>query len=98
MRLKLVTGLEAAQRLAKSIAQDILKSGADPLDHTRRLEMLWIRTGYPTELAEYGILGDEVSVARQMGRSDADIRSRVVTKLKELASADLIGPDKRRSR
>jgi hypothetical protein len=88
MQLKLVTGIEAAPRLAKSIAQDILKSGADPLRHNRMLERLWIRAGYPTELAKYGTLHDEVSVARQMGQSDAEIRVWVVTKLKELAASD----------
>ncbi len=88
MQLKPVTGLEAARRLLKSIAQDILKSGADPRDHAWRLEAPWVRAGYPTELFEYGTLEDQVGVARQMGRSDGEIRSWLVTTLKKLAAMD----------
>jgi hypothetical protein len=96
MRLKPVSSLEAARRLAKSIAQDLLKSGADPLGHTGMLENLWVRAGYPRELAEYGTLDDEVSIARQMGRSDAEIRVWVVAKLKELAATETDTPDQPR--
>lgn len=96
MQLKPITALEAARRLAKSIAQEILKSGGDPLDHTGRLEALWIRAGYPVELSGYGTLDDQVSVFRQIGRSDDEIRSWLVAALKELVAIDLRTPDQSR--
>jgi hypothetical protein len=54
---------EAALRLAKARAKEILDSCDDPLKHTRDFERLWIDAGYPKELMSLGTLDDEVWIA-----------------------------------
>jgi hypothetical protein len=56
---------EAALRLAKARASEILDSCDDPLKHTRDFERLWIEAGYPKELMSLGTLDDEVWIVRR---------------------------------
>lgn len=71
---------QAALRLAKRRAKEILESGEDPLRHTRDFERLWIDAGYPKELTAVGTLDDEVYIARG-NQSDAKIREWIVRQL-----------------
>lgn len=73
---------EAALRLAKSRAKEILENGEDPLKHTRDFERLWIDAGYPRELQAVGNLDDEVYIASG-GQPDEKIRKWVIDRLTE---------------
>jgi|SRR5882724_6568263 len=85
MQLAMLGETEAAARLAKVMAQDILKSKADAFKHLRDFEQLWIQTDYCRELQDYGTLDDEVHVARCMGRPEPEIRAWLMERLKKLA-------------
>jgi hypothetical protein len=74
---------EAALRMARSIAQDILRDGKDPLRYIRDLEGLWIRADYAKELVSLGTLDDEVSIAQSSGQSSALIREWVTERLRD---------------
>lgn len=73
---------EAAFRLAKARAKEILNSDDDPLKHTRDFEQLWVDAGYPAELTPVGTLYDEVYIASG-NQSDDTIRKWVIEQLKE---------------
>jgi hypothetical protein len=77
---------EAACRLARRRAQEIVRSGDDPLRHTREFEQLWIRSGYSKQITSLGTLDDEVNVSRYMGRTEVEIRQWVLQKLKDSLS------------
>lgn len=83
MSMNILTRGEAALRLAKNRASEILKSGDDPLKHTRDFERLWIDAGYPRALASVGNLCDEVYIASS-NLSDDQIRDFIVKQLKDL--------------
>jgi hypothetical protein len=85
MQLAKLSETEAAVRVAKVMAQDILKSNANPFKHLRDFEQLWIQTDYCGELQDYGNLDDEVSVERSMGRPEPEIRVWLMERLKKLA-------------
>jgi hypothetical protein len=85
MQLAKLSETEAAVRLAKVMAQDILKSNADPFKHLRDFEQLWIQTDYCRELQDYGNLDDEVNVAHCMGQPELEIRAWLTERLKKLA-------------
>ncbi len=72
---------QAALRIALRIASQILTSGEDSLLHVRDFEGLWIRAGYPREIASVGTLYDDLFISNP---SDAENREFVVTVLKEL--------------
>lgn len=72
---------EAALRLAKARAKEILDSGDDPLKHTRDFERLWIDAGYSSELTVVGTLYDTVYIASG-DQSDDAIRKWIVEQLK----------------
>ncbi len=55
---------QAALRLAKRRAREILQSNSDPLKHANDFNHLWVEAGYCAELADYGELSDEVYIAR----------------------------------
>ena len=77
---------EAALRIARSIAQDILRSDEDPLRRIRDFEELWIIAGHSDELRSLGTLDDEVSIAHGHdghGQSLALIREWVTERLKD---------------
>jgi hypothetical protein len=76
---------EAALRLAKQIAQDILKSGGDPLQHLRDFESLWVRSNYAAEICSLGTLYDDVWIAESTGQSEKEIREWVIEHLKKFA-------------
>jgi len=75
----------AALQLAKLRAQEILRTGSDPLRHLRDFEHLYIEADYCRALRDYGNLDDEVYVAELMGQSEQEIRSWVMERLKKLA-------------
>ena len=54
--------------------------------YTREFESLCMRGGVPDELSGYGMLSEEVYCMREMGRPEAEIRSWLVQKLKELVA------------
>jgi hypothetical protein len=74
IRLAPLTVADAARRLARRRAQEILDSGKDPLRFTRELEQLWIRAQYASQMTSLGTLDDEVSISRSMGYNDVEIR------------------------
>lgn len=87
LRLVKMSRQEAAVRLAKIRAREILRSGSDPLQQLRDFEQLWIQADYCTELSDYGNLADEVNVAHSMGQPKAEIRTRIL-KLMQVLAAD----------
>jgi hypothetical protein len=72
---------EAALRMARRIAKEVLESGDDPLQHVRDFESLWIRADYPHEISGLGTLHDDVWIAQSTGQSDAEIRKEVISLL-----------------
>jgi hypothetical protein len=84
MGLSTVGMAEAALRVAKCRAAEILESGDDPLLHTRDFEHLWVRAGYPREIASVGHLYDDVYVAESMNESEKQIRNWVTARLRDL--------------
>jgi hypothetical protein len=80
---KLSTG-EAALRVARRRAKEILDNGEDPLRHTRDFAALWIRAGYPREIQSVANLDDEIYIA-QGNQSDQRIREWVTARLRDLA-------------
>lgn len=72
---------EAALRLAKARAKEIIESGADPLKQTKYFERLWIEAGYPKTLLSVGNLDDEVYIDN---RPEPQIREWVMVRLQEL--------------
>ena len=87
MGLVKLTPAVAALRLAKSRAKEILDRGEDPLKHTREFEWLWIRAGYPRELASVGNLDDDIYIANGI-QSDDQIRKWVIERLKKMICAE----------
>jgi len=87
MQLSEVGKGEAAFRLAKLRAQQILAASSDPLEHIRDFEHLWFECDYCEELQDYGNLDDDVYVARYMGKSEQEIRVWLIERLKKLAAA-----------
>ena len=77
---------DAALRLAKLHARQILQSNEDPLKHANDFLRLWIEAGYCSELEEYGELADEVYLAQRSGQTADEIRAWLPEKLKALAS------------
>ena len=71
---------EAALRVAKQMAKEILRSGDDPLRHVHDFESLWSRSNYPHEISSLGTLRDDVWIAQSAGRSDEEIRLEVVSR------------------
>jgi hypothetical protein len=76
---------EAAVRVARKMAKEILKSGGDPLRHVRDFEALWTRSGYTSEISALGTLYDDVYIAKSSDRSDEEIRDWVRSILRDFA-------------
>jgi hypothetical protein len=83
--LSQISAGEAALRLAKEIAREILQSGDDPLRHTRDFQGLWVRSKYAREIKLLGNLWDDVYVARTCGQGEAVIREWVTSRLRDVA-------------
>lgn len=83
MGLQSVTKGEGAARIASSRAEEILRTGADPLKFTREFEQLWLATGYESEIQQLGTLDDDVNVARCMGKSEDQIRKWLTKELED---------------
>ena len=77
---------EAALRLAKQRAREILEANDDTLNHTGDFERMWLEAEYCHALAAYGNLDDEVYLARNAGESPDEIRAWLRHKLKALAA------------
>jgi hypothetical protein len=77
---------EAAVRIAKRIAREILSSGDDPLHHLRDFESLWIASEYAPEITVLGTLYDDAWIAQSTGSSDEKIRQDVTSLLKDFAT------------
>lgn len=58
---------EAAVRMTRSLAREILHSGGDPLKRKSELFQLWIKSGYAQELQAVGSLEDEIYLASTIG-------------------------------
>jgi hypothetical protein len=82
-----ITKGEAARRIAKQIAAEILNRGDDVLTHLREFEWLWIRSGYSREIRNLGALWDDVWIAESTGQSQEAIREIVVSRLKAAAKS-----------
>jgi hypothetical protein len=63
MRLSGLSKGIAAERIAKSLAGEILNSGKDPLRYLRELEWLYIKSDYAKEVRPVGTLDDEVYIS-----------------------------------
>ena len=79
---------EAAIRLAKHRAKQVIASGDDPLKHARDFELLWFESDYCPKLSGVGNLDDEVYLAKLYSKqSEAEIREWVLERLKSFASS-----------
>jgi hypothetical protein len=78
---------QAAVRLAKRRAREILQSNSDPLKHANDFYDLWVEADYCRELAEYAAFPDEVYVAKFSGQMEDQIRAWLLEKLKALAAS-----------
>jgi len=76
---------EAALRVAKETAREILRNGDDPLRHVQAFQSLWVRSKYAKEIQTLGTLYEDVWFARSMDRSDEQIRDWVTSVLKDFA-------------
>jgi hypothetical protein len=65
---------DAAVRLAKLHARQILEGNADPLKHANDFWNLWMESDCCCALHNYGPLADDVHVARECGQTDDKIR------------------------
>ena len=75
---------EAAFRIAKDLAQEILASGKDPLKLKHHFWQLWIKSGYARELQSVGNLADETYLASTIGgHSEDKIREWMNDRLEE---------------
>jgi hypothetical protein len=88
MRLSRLGEGEAALRLAKLRAQEILATNSDPFKHLRDFEHLWLESHYCRELRDYGNLDDKVYVAEVMGQPQEEIRAWLLERLNRLANAE----------
>lgn len=77
---------QAASKLAKRRAREILQSKSDPLRHVGDFYQMWFEASYCHELAEYGPLAELVYVARCSGETDDQIRAWLLEKLEALAA------------
>ena len=77
---------QAALRLAKRRAREILQSNDDPLKHADDFYHLWVEADYCRELAEYAELSEDVYVAKYSGQIEEQIRAWLLEKLKALAA------------
>jgi|ERR1051326_1515407 hypothetical protein len=80
-----ITAGQAALRMAKQIAREILNKGDNPLRHVQTFESLWVRSGYAKDIQALGTMHDDVWVAQSMGCSDEQIRDWGTSILKEFA-------------
>jgi hypothetical protein len=82
-----LTAGEAAHRLAKLRAQQILSSTGDPRRHLEDFWVLWVKAKYCRELAQVGSMADDVDVAYYSGESDAQTRAWVLERLRAMADS-----------
>ncbi len=75
---------EAALRIARRWATDILERGEDPLRHTEEFWRLWVKADYARELQSVGTLNDDIWVAESTGQTRSQIRGWVSERLRAL--------------
>jgi hypothetical protein len=81
---------EAALRIARSLANEILDRGADPLKYKNVFLHLWTRSGYAKELQSMGTLDDEIYLAYTLeGLSEEKVRERARERLKQFMRGEL---------
>jgi hypothetical protein len=78
---------QAALRLAKRRAREILQSNEDPLKHSGDFFLIWKEADYCREIADYGELADDVYISLEAGEPENEVRARLLEKLKSLAAA-----------
>jgi hypothetical protein len=86
MQLVRLTKVEAAERRAKRRVREVLASNSDPFSCLSQLESLWRRVigECSADMTTLGILDDEVSIARNQGQRDDEIREWLITTLKSI--------------
>lgn len=72
--MKSISTDEAAIRVARHLANRILREELDPLAYSREFELLWIRADYARAIQEVGLLEDQKDVAEYIGQSEAELR------------------------
>jgi hypothetical protein len=77
---------EAALRIARRWAAEILERGEDPLRHTKEFWRLWIKADYSRELQSVGTLDDEVWIAESMGQTPSQICAWVLDRLRAFSA------------
>jgi hypothetical protein len=88
LHLSKMTAGQAALRLARSKAQEILASKSDPLLHVRAFEQLWRSAGYCAELTDIGNLVDDVHIAECCGKTKEEIHAWLIEILRALANGE----------
>ena len=76
---------DAARRLARIRAREIVQSGSDPLQHLSDFEQLWLASNYSPDLSEYGTLADDAYIAKIQGKSEPEIRAWAASVIRRLA-------------
>ena len=79
----------AYARLAQSLALRILRDGMDPLRFTAEMEGLWMRAGYPEQLASPGMIHEDVEVDRYYRKSEESTRKWVLERLRLATDQEL---------
>jgi hypothetical protein len=82
---------EAADRMARRRAAEILATGADPLQYTVEFERLWQRTSEvcSAEMTALGVLEDEIRIARTHGQDENAIREWVRENLQAILQSPM---------
>jgi hypothetical protein len=86
MRLTELAPGEAALRLARLLAAEILKKGEVALCCAKQFEWLWIRAGFPREIESVGTMNDAIQIAYSMGQTPSEVREWVTERLRALSA------------
>jgi hypothetical protein len=86
--MKIISREEAAIRVARQLACQILSENLDPLAYSRDFKLLWIQADYPVAIQDVGALNDQKAVAEYMGQSEAELREYARTALSALVATD----------
>jgi hypothetical protein len=86
MGLMELTASQAALRIARQLAAEILKKGEVALCCARQFEWLWIRAGFPQEIESVGTMNDDVQIAYAMGQTPSEVREWVTERLRALGA------------
>jgi hypothetical protein len=84
MGLKQLSSGEAALRIARRRAKEILDSGESPYLHVIYFQELWINADYPGEISSVGNLNDDIFLAEARGESEPQIEKWMKERLQNL--------------